>query len=75
MLTILKLKQQPQLPTPKVPMVDYSHVAYHLEGTKKVGKITYVDVTRDETILYVISNNTTIQIQSHQIINTFGAVK
>jgi len=72
MLTIFKRKKP--LP-PKRPMVDYSHVAYHLEGAKKIGKITYVDITSEGTILYVNSNDITIQVPSHQVINTFGIVK
>ena len=76
MLTVFRRKKPiPQLPQPKLPMVDYSHVAYRLEGAKKIGKITYVDITREGTILYVNSNDSTIQVQSHQIINTFGTVK
>ena len=74
-MRILLKPKQTKIALPAIPMVDYSHVAYQLDSSRKVGKVTYVDFTSEGTVLYVSDSKRTTVVHQHQVINTFGVVR
>jgi len=58
----------------QMPMVDYTHIAYIIGKSRRIGKILYVEFCKEGNLYYVQFKNLVSTISSSQVVNRFGTI-